>query len=101
MWEGYESIIREGKKRQTIRIDDPFPSGPALLVFEKESGETITIDACVNQVRTLVRRELSEQDAQLDGFDDLDSLQAALDQHYPGLTDDDPVDVVQFSITAA
>lgn len=99
MWEGYETPIREGKKLQTIRIDDPFRPGPALLVFEKEYGETVTLDAVVNQVRTVARDELSEQDAQLDGFDGLETLQATLDQHYPGLSAADPVDVVQFSVT--
>lgn len=100
MWEGYESVIRAGDKSQTIRIDDPFRPGPALLVFEKESGKTLTIEAVVEQVETKKRKELDAKDAELDGFENLEALHSALDQHYPGLSDDDPVEVVQFRITA-
>lgn len=101
MWEGYETLICDGRKRQTIRVDDPFRRGPAILVFEKSNGETITIDAHVDQVRTLPRAALSEQDALRDGFDCLESLHAALDQHYPDLGDDIPVDIVEFSLAGA
>ncbi|MFX1759920.1 ASCH domain-containing protein [Rhodococcus sp. As11] len=101
MWEGYETLIREGRKRQTIRVDDPFRPGPAVLVFEKGNGETITIDAHVDQVRTVSRAALSEQDALLDGFDCLESLHAALDQHYPDLPGDTLLDIVKFSLPAA
>ncbi|KID29201.1 hypothetical protein HQ32_03493 [Prauserella sp. Am3] len=38
-------------------------------------------------------------DAQRDGFADLARLHTALDQHYPGLGDDAPVDVVEFALT--
>lgn len=99
MWEGYESLIRAGDKRQTIRIDDPFRPGPALLVFEKENAETITIEAVVDQVEAKKRKELNAKDAELDGFESLEALHSALDQHYPGLNDDDPVEVVQFHTT--
>ena len=50
MWEGYEPSIRSGAKRQTIRIDDPFHEGPAILVFEKDSGEVVTMPARVISV---------------------------------------------------
>ncbi|KMS85416.1 ASCH domain-containing protein [Prauserella rugosa] len=99
MWEGYEQSIRDGDKTQTIRIDDPFRPGPADLVFEKESGEVLTMPAEVLSVRTTTRRELTETDAQRDGFADLAQLHTALDQHYPGLGDDAPVDVVEFALT--
>lgn len=98
MWEGYEAPIKDGQKRQTIRVDDPFHPGPALLVFEKDNGETNTLEASVEKVRTVSRGELTEQEALLDGFNDLESLHAALDRHYPGLSSTDPVDVVQFSV---
>ncbi|ROZ61496.1 ASCH domain-containing protein [Kocuria soli] len=98
MWEGYESTIRDGSKRQTIRIDDPFRPGPAELMFEKTSGETVTIAAEVTAVRAVARDELSEDDARRDGFTDLDALHRALDQHYPGLAAADQVDIVSFTI---
>lgn len=99
MWEGYESAIRDGSKRQTIRIDDPFRPGPAQLVFEKESGEVITLDANITSVVATRRGDLTEEHAQRDGFASLADLHEALDQHYPGLGVEDRIDVVSFALT--
>ena len=97
MWEGYEESIRSGEKQQTIRVDDPFHEGSAQIVFEKESGEVVTIPAEV----TSVRRSLTEEQARKDGFGSLAELQEALDTHYPGLAEDDEVDVVEFILRKA
>ncbi|GAA1453213.1 ASCH domain-containing protein [Nesterenkonia lacusekhoensis] len=99
MWEGYEQSIRGGSKRQTVRVDDPFRQGPALLVFEKENGAAVSLPADVTGVVHLRRTELTEEHAQKDGFDSLAELQAALDRHYPSLHADAPVDVVSFHVT--
>lgn len=97
MWDGYEHSIRDGGKRQTIRVDDPFRPGEALIVFEKDSGAVVTIPATIASVRTTARAQLTEQDAQRDGFANLDELHEALDQHYPGLGAEDPLDIVTFA----
>lgn len=97
MWEGYENNIRSGSKRQTIRIDDPFRVGPAVLVFEKESGEVATIDAEVTDVISVERDQLTEEHAIRDGFAGLTELHEALNLHYPGLNGNDTVDVVSFA----
>lgn len=47
----------------------------------------------MDQVLTVARGELGEQDARLDSFDSLDALHAAQYQHHSGLAADDPVDV--------
>ncbi|MDN5725902.1 MAG: ASCH domain-containing protein [Propionibacteriales bacterium] len=98
LWEGYESKVRGGSKQQTIRVDDPFRPGPAELVFEKESGETV-LAAEVTAVRTVTLAELDNSDAQRDGFADHAELRRALDRHYPGLAQADEVDVVSFAVT--
>lgn len=98
MWEGYEPLIRSQAKQQTIRLDDPFTVGPADIVFEKESGEVVTIPAQVTEIVRVTRADLTEQDAQLDGFKDLEELLLALDRHYPGIEDHDPVDIVKFRV---
>ena len=98
MWEGYEESIRSGEKQQTIRVDDPFHEGNAQIVFEKESGEVVTIPAQVTAVSSIQRSKLSEKQARNDGFGSLAELQKALDAHYPGLGDDDEVDVVEFHL---
>ena len=97
MWEGYESPIRSGQKRQTIRVDDPFQPGPATIVFEKENGEVISLPATVTSVRTVQRSDLTEDDAHLDGFANLGELHSALDTHYPGAPSGE-VDVVTFEL---
>lgn len=98
MWEGYEAVIRSGQKRQTIRVDDPFQPGAATIVFEKESGEVLSLPATVSTVRTIQRADLTDDDAQLDGFANLQELHAALDTHYPGAPSGD-VDLVTFELT--
>lgn len=100
MWEGYEKAIRSGAKQQTIRIDDPFQTGPALLVFEKENGEIVSLSAQVKSVVPMRRMDLTEAHARNDGFSSLVELHEALDKHYPGLRDDDLADVVTFELEA-
>lgn len=99
MWDGYESAIRAGEKRQTIRIDDPFFPGQADLVFEKDSGEVVSIAATVTDVRSVLRSELTDDDAKRDGFDTLSDLNAALDVHYPGLQASSTIDIVAFTLS--
>ena len=101
MWEGYEPAIRDGSKRQTIRVDDPFRPGPAQLVFEKESDEVTAVDADVTSVQTIRRCDLTEEHAQRDGFASLADLHEALDRHYPGLGMEDSIDVVTFELNNA
>ncbi|MGJ3509829.1 ASCH domain-containing protein [Enemella sp. A6] len=98
MWEGYEELIRSGAKTQTIRVDDPFRPGPAQVVFEKENGEVVVISATITDVRSVARADVTEEIAVRDGFSCLDDLHRALDVHYPGLTVDDHVDVVRFTV---
>ena len=98
MWEGYEASIRSGEKRQTIRVDDPFYEGKAQIVFEKETGEVVSLPAQVTAVVSTQRGLLSEKQAKNDGFNSLSELHEALDTHYPGLADTDEVDVVEFEL---
>lgn len=97
-WEGYEGLVREGRKRQTIRFDDPFEVGPARLIFEKSDGETVVFDARVTKVRQAGRDELTDVDAKRDGFANLQELQDALDFHYPEVGRDIEVDIVTFEV---
>lgn len=98
MWEGYEDMIRSGVKQQTIRVDDPFIPGPAVIVFEKSDGSVVELAATVNSSRTILRNELTDDIARADGFTDLTELNAALDIHYPALDDNAEVDVVTFEL---
>ncbi|WP_216404656.1 ASCH domain-containing protein [Arcanobacterium phocae] len=97
MWEGYETLVMSGQKKQTIRLDDPFVVGPAQIVFDKDSGRVI-VDAVVTAVRTCKLPELTEDDARRDGFASLAELYSALHQHYPQLPADPPVDIVTYEL---
>lgn len=98
MWHGYEEVVRSGKKTQTIRVDDPFQPGPAELVFDQIDGSVVRIDAEVTSVREVTLADLTEEDAVLDGFANLQELQAALDKHYPGIGPEEIVDIVSFTL---
>ena len=99
MWQGYESSIRDGAKRQTIRVDDPFHPGAAHIVFEKDDGEVVTIGASIVSVTPMRRCDLTDTHAQRDGFTSLAEMHEALNAHYPGLRMNDPVDVVTFELS--
>lgn len=90
--------ITSRRKQQTIRIDDPFHVGTAEIVFDNENGSTNRYPATVTEVRIVTRGELTELDAQRDGFASLAELQAALEFHYPGLDNDGEVDIVTFAL---
>lgn len=96
MWEGYEQAIRDGSKRQTIRVDDPFRAGPAQIVFEKDTGSDSIRPVIISSVVSTRRGNLTEEHAIRDGFSSLEELHEALNRHYPGLRTDDPVDIVTF-----
>lgn len=98
MWKGYEELVSSRRKQQTIRIDDPFHVGTAEIVFDNENGSTSRYPATVTEVRIITRGELTELDAQRDGFASLAELQAALEFHYPGLDNDGEVDIVTFAL---
>lgn len=98
MWEGYEASIRDGSKRQTIRIDDPFHPGPTQISFEKGNGDVVTINAFVTSVVETSYRELTADQAQRDGFASLEELHQALKTHYPDLAEEDMTDVVSFEL---
>src|SRR5699024_1429055 len=100
MWEGYEQLVRTGAKTQPIRVDDPCRPGPVEVVFEKETGEVVSLHATITDVYSIARAEATEEIAVRDGFTCLDDLHRALDAHYPGLAADDRLDVVTFALTA-
>lgn len=93
----YEDAIREGRKLQTIRVDGPFATGDSVIVLEHESGPS-TLDVLVTQVRRTTVAELTDEDAQADGYPDLPSFLSALSTHVPDLRDNTPLDVVTYRL---
>lgn len=105
----YEEQIRSGEKLQTIRVDGPFATGRSVLVLEEPGASTRGADAIASGERTLipievmsVRRttlgELTDADAQADGYPDVPSFMAALRGHRPDAAEGDTVDVVAYRL---
>ena len=84
--------------RCVVRDSSGLKAVPAQIVFEKEYGEVVTIDATVTSVVETSYRELTVEQARRDGFASLAELHQTLNIHYPDLTGDDMTDVVSVEI---
>ncbi|QUH01739.1 ASCH domain-containing protein [Saccharopolyspora erythraea] len=96
MHPAYLDAVRAGAKTTTVRVHDPVSPGPVRLVFDGGGGTSTRIDAVVTEVRAASLRELTDEDARRDGFDDRQALLEALELHYPGIAPATRVDVVRF-----
>jgi len=88
----YLKALYEGRKKSTIR--------PGVLrvgdkVYIHSKGRIVAI-AHVEQVLYKRVKELTAEDAVLDGFNSRDELVAYLKKRYPGLKDDAIVTIVRF-----
>jgi Uncharacterized conserved protein len=88
----YLKALYEGKKRSTIR---PGALRVADKVYIHSKGRIVAI-AHVEQVQYKRVKELTEEDAVLDGFQTRDELIAYLKRRYPGLKDDAIVTIIRF-----
>lgn len=92
----YLELVRSGAKRTTIRFRDPVQPGPADLVFE--TTPEVVLQGEVTHVAHKYVRDLTDEDARADGFEDLAELMRRLHFHYPELQPTDELDVVHFQI---
>lgn len=89
----YVESVRKGQKRATVRAGKrSYRLGAGML----DAGE-VSIPIWIDAIEAKCMRELTPEDAHLDGFPGLIELRNALVHHYPTLTDDDPVTIVRFS----
>lgn len=93
----YHDAVLAGRKTMTIRHRDPVAPGPAVLAFESEPG-CRRADAVVESVQPLRFGDLGTEHARAEAAADVASLRAGLLEHYPGLSDDESVDVVRFHL---
>lgn len=98
MGAGTRDLVLAGDKVQAVRMDDPYRCGPAVLIFDGMEPPLDRLPTTITQVRNVQLRDLTEQDAALAGFTDLDELRGALTHHYVYLDEDSAVDVVSFTI---
>ncbi len=91
----YAPLILEGKKTTTIRLGH-------LEVKHREfyinSGGRIIAKAILKNVEYKKIKDLTDEDARLDGFSSKEELIEALKKHYKHVTEDDEVTIITFEI---
>lgn len=88
--------VRDGSKRVTLRFNDPVQVGPALLVFEGD--DEVTLPGRITSTVAKAVRDISDEDAQEDGFADAAAVLPGLRDYYPDLSSDDYVVFVRFDV---
>ena len=90
----YIPAVIDGRKTATIRLGRrSYHPGWAIL---KADGSGISV--CIESVRYCRMADLTELDAQRDGFKSLDELLAALQEFYPQISPEDEVTIVAFGL---
>ncbi|MFJ5229049.1 ASCH domain-containing protein [Kitasatospora sp. NPDC088391] len=95
----YYEDVAAGRKRSTVRHDDPIAVGPALFLFEDDEAHR-TLDGTVTGVERHRLDRLTAAQARLDPGASVDRFREGLRSHYPGLPADADVDVVTFTVEA-
>jgi hypothetical protein len=102
----YLGWMREGKKVTTIRFRKgavEVPYSRELPLFETQdfgvgNRDVPTDHVVVTAIRYQIFGELTVEDAQKDGFEDLDDMRSALHEIYPALQDEDWVTVYDIQL---
>ncbi|HEY0188019.1 MAG TPA: ASCH domain-containing protein [Cellulomonas sp.] len=94
----YRAGVSAGRKRATTRYRDPARIGPTWLVFEDDEHPYPRLPGVVERIEHRTLATLTEQDARAEGASSADALRAGLRGHYPGITDDAPVELVHFRV---
>jgi len=86
--------VLDREKTSTIRFGKrPYPIGLGVL---KAGNKTISIE--IENTRFCSASDLTDRDAQKDGFADLEELNQQLKRFYPEITPADLVTVVDFRV---
>lgn len=91
----YRRKIEEGLKRQTIRLSSSLKEGDKVEVVV--GGKVLGI-ARITRVERKIIRELTDEDAKRDGFENLTQLIKALKRHYGKISDKKEVCIIGFEI---
>jgi DNA-binding HxlR family transcriptional regulator len=88
--------VRDGRKRVTMRFDDPVRVGPALLVFE--SDDEVTLPGRITS--TVAKRvdDVTDDEAREDGFAGAAEVLSGLLDYYPRLRPDSEIVIVRFEV---
>ena len=93
----YAEAILKGKKRATVRLGrkPTLKEGDVVLIH---AGGYVLGKAVIEKVETKAVRELTDEDAFLDGFSSREELIRALKGHYKYVNDDSTAHVVIFRL---
>jgi len=91
----YKKKIKEGLKRQTIRLSTSLKEGDRVEVVV--GGEVLGI-AKITRVERKTIEELTDEDAKRDGFEDVAQLVKALRRHYGKVSNKKEVCVIGFEM---
>jgi len=91
----YKEKIREGLKRQTIRLSTSLKEGDRVKVVA--GGEVLGV-AKITKVERKTIDELTDEDAKRDGFENVAQLVKALRRHYGKISNRKEVCVIGFEM---
>lgn len=89
--------IDDGSKRATIRLGErSILLGPLKLISSEDAN--VAKNVTVHTTYTIVWKNLSQKEADLDGYRDADHLRQELRRFYPDAKDEDILTVIQYDI---
>jgi len=91
----YADLVLEGKKKSTIRLGKVQVNSKEFFI---NSGGKIIAKAVVRDVIYKRVKELTDEDARLDGFRNKEELVRELRKHYRDLKEDDLVTIIVFDV---
>jgi len=108
MAEPLVKLVRQGRKRSTIRFNDQgieYPASEVMPIYTLEPGEPHeaarrAVDVRIESIAYVRCRDLSDADAREDGFCDSAELVGALRDFYPKLKPDSLVAIYRFAVPA-
>jgi len=91
----YGEKIKSGEKKTTIRLSTKLKPGDTVKIF---AGEESLGKARIISIKRKRMSELTERDAERDGFNSVDELRRALKKHYRNISERSFVSIIEFNL---
>ncbi|MFI5916263.1 ASCH domain-containing protein [Dactylosporangium sp. NPDC051541] len=88
--------VRAGRKRVTMRFNDPVQVGPALLVFEAD--DEVSLPGRIISTVAKPIAGITDDEAREDGFPSAAAVLPGLRDYYPDLQASDEIVIVRFDV---
>ncbi|HIP66773.1 MAG TPA: ASCH domain-containing protein, partial [Candidatus Nanopusillus sp.] len=90
----YTELLKTGKKRLTIRIEKPnLRKGDIVIVH---AGGKVIGKFKILDIYTKKLHQITDEEAQLDGFNNKEELFRALKEHYPWIKENREIVIIRF-----